>query len=400
MSSLEEMQRAYREAAEQRRATLLTRHVPEMRSIANALLTLGTDELNDIAYNVGLPEVEGEERDALVQRLVPAVLMFALSWFISMFDEQYRAMQHIVEHDGLATDFREDEMRLDYFQSIGIVFGGELDGKIAWYMPDEIRDEFRRIDNATFGKAIEWNTDIMRLATGILFYYGVLDYDELFKRVHFYMEEEDPLFKFVDFMKVMYNGACWQQNVIAEEKVMRHYAVMSSAEVLRAQGEAHCEFAKLTYKQVYEAGEDNHIEATPQYKSLAQHLMAAYKVDVLRAADIVGKVTIILQNGGTLDDARKFVGKLREVVAAGDTDMAKATALEPLLTAFRDNLRMWRLKGHAPAELAGGKLDAQEHNVVSLDEHRKSKVGRNDPCPCGSGKKYKNCCWRKDHGED
>lgn len=23
------------------------------------------------------------------------------------------------------------------------------------------------------------------------------------------------------------------------------------------------------------------------------------------------------------------------------------------------------------------------------------KVGRNDPCPCGSGKKYKNCCVNK-----
>jgi preprotein translocase subunit SecA len=23
------------------------------------------------------------------------------------------------------------------------------------------------------------------------------------------------------------------------------------------------------------------------------------------------------------------------------------------------------------------------------------KVGRNDPCPCGSGKKYKNCCGRE-----
>jgi hypothetical protein len=23
-----------------------------------------------------------------------------------------------------------------------------------------------------------------------------------------------------------------------------------------------------------------------------------------------------------------------------------------------------------------------------------SKIGRNDPCPCGSGKKYKKCCWR------
>lgn len=25
----------------------------------------------------------------------------------------------------------------------------------------------------------------------------------------------------------------------------------------------------------------------------------------------------------------------------------------------------------------------------------KDKVGRNDPCPCGSGKKYKNCCGKK-----
>lgn len=25
----------------------------------------------------------------------------------------------------------------------------------------------------------------------------------------------------------------------------------------------------------------------------------------------------------------------------------------------------------------------------------KNKVGRNDPCPCGSGKKYKNCCGKR-----
>lgn len=27
------------------------------------------------------------------------------------------------------------------------------------------------------------------------------------------------------------------------------------------------------------------------------------------------------------------------------------------------------------------------------------KIGRNDPCPCGSGKKYKNCCLRKDDAQ-
>ena len=25
-------------------------------------------------------------------------------------------------------------------------------------------------------------------------------------------------------------------------------------------------------------------------------------------------------------------------------------------------------------------------------KNTEKKVGRNDPCPCGSGKKYKNCC--------
>ncbi|MBI1851531.1 MAG: SEC-C domain-containing protein [Planctomycetes bacterium] len=24
--------------------------------------------------------------------------------------------------------------------------------------------------------------------------------------------------------------------------------------------------------------------------------------------------------------------------------------------------------------------------------HANAKVGRNDPCPCGSGKKFKKCC--------
>jgi HEAT repeat protein len=30
--------------------------------------------------------------------------------------------------------------------------------------------------------------------------------------------------------------------------------------------------------------------------------------------------------------------------------------------------------------------------------HSKKTVGRNDPCPCGSGKKYKHCCLKKDRG--
>ena len=29
----------------------------------------------------------------------------------------------------------------------------------------------------------------------------------------------------------------------------------------------------------------------------------------------------------------------------------------------------------------------------------KTKIGRNDPCPCGSGKKFKRCCMKKQGGD-
>jgi preprotein translocase subunit SecA len=32
--------------------------------------------------------------------------------------------------------------------------------------------------------------------------------------------------------------------------------------------------------------------------------------------------------------------------------------------------------------------------------HAEAKIGRNDPCPCGSGKKYKNCCGRTQNSAD
>ena len=42
-------------------------------------------------------------------------------------------------------------------------------------------------------------------------------------------------------------------------------------------------------------------------------------------------------------------------------------------------------------QFAGGESsDAPKQTVI-----KGVKVGRNDPCPCGSGKKYKKCCYPK-----
>ena len=43
-------------------------------------------------------------------------------------------------------------------------------------------------------------------------------------------------------------------------------------------------------------------------------------------------------------------------------------------------------------ELVDGKLSPKEGGLNKTVVNESPKIGRNDPCPCGSGKKYKNCC--------
>ncbi len=45
-------------------------------------------------------------------------------------------------------------------------------------------------------------------------------------------------------------------------------------------------------------------------------------------------------------------------------------------------------------ETTGWGLKQSKDYVDALSEVVQ-EVGRNDPCPCGSGRKYKHCCGRK-----
>ena len=48
----------------------------------------------------------------------------------------------------------------------------------------------------------------------------------------------------------------------------------------------------------------------------------------------------------------------------------------------------------ASFEKSGGKWYFSDGKMIGAEPIRREepKVGRNDPCPCGSGKKYKKCC--------
>ncbi len=115
----------------------------------------------------------------------------------------------------------------------------------------------------------------------------------------------------------------------------------------------------------------------------------------LKLKDAAGRVTTQLRDMPAL--RYNYRSQRSEPVAAGPPG---APPLENLLSALRQT--------HASLD---GQLD-QRHRILqalylrreiqqnqdrieSLSARLPRKVGRNEPCPCGSGRKYKHCCLNK-----
>ena len=60
---------------------------------------------------------------------------------------------------------------------------------------------------------------------------------------------------------------------------------------------------------------------------------------------------------------------------------------------YGSNVRKWDYKGHTRLEiLHGDDSEGKEGKTKIIAFPGEKKVYPNDPCPCGSGKKYKHCC--------
>jgi preprotein translocase subunit SecA len=77
-------------------------------------------------------------------------------------------------------------------------------------------------------------------------------------------------------------------------------------------------------------------------------------------------------------------------VASGPTNeqrQAEARAAQNSVMDFTRKIERKKEKEMAQLQFVGGEASPNNQPVLA-----KKTVGRNDPCPCGSGKKYKKCC--------
>ncbi|MFJ5623452.1 preprotein translocase subunit SecA [Peribacillus loiseleuriae] len=123
------------------------------------------------------------------------------------------------------------------------------------------------------------------------------------------------------------------------------------------------EFEKVIVLRAVDSKWMNHIDAMEQLRQ-GIHLRAYGQIDPLREYQ---------QEGFAM---------FEEMVTAIEDDVAKYI----MKSEIRNNLeRQEVIKGHAVNPKEGSE------KVKKKPLRKSPEIGRNDPCPCGSGKKYKNC---------
>jgi hypothetical protein len=94
-----------------------------------------------------------------------------------------------------------------------------------------------------------------------------------------------------------------------------------------------------------------------------------------------------------LDDDISVFGQIFEQLDLNFPNKSELQKFLNLIMEAKNNSRLFNNKGYTPFELFVINKKAHpntEHSFIHTDEF---EVDLNDSCPCGSGKRYKNCCY-------
>ena len=129
----------------------------------------------------------------------------------------------------------------------------------------------------------------------------------------------------------------------------------------------------------------SYYERTPQMDALTAFLMNEGHQSRRDAEEIAGEIqyACVIEAG---------MEQIYDILSDYDMELdgSAVGAFVKVMMSVKNNTRLWANKGHTPNELAA----LYYRGAPTADGTGRKKIGRNDPCPCGSGKKFKKCCGR------
>ncbi len=155
------------------------------------------------------------------------------------------------------------------------------------------------------------------------------------------------------------------------------YDQKKTREQLKSLWDAYFEVEKGVYKQLL-------AEPDLEVKGTVKELAEKYNMDVMTMVGFLDGINDSLKEANPIET----MDENTEVSLAFD----KEKLYKNMVDARADWLYELPQWNDIYDEVTRKRLFLEQRNSGTI--RKEKKIGRNDPCPCGSGKKYKRCCGR------
>lgn len=163
------------------------------------------------------------------------------------------------------------------------------------------------------------------------------------------------------------------------------------------------EFYIPTREEIEDFAEHGYFSKMPGYEELHWFLRSSMKIGKWETEDLMREIYKKVQMGNELQEVLKMIDKWGIEIS----DAESLQQFADIMTEVNNNTRVFRHRGFTPNEMTERMKDTYDsyadeisvtvfpNGINGTPRTQNKKIYPNDPCPCGSGKKYKKCCGRK-----
>ncbi|WP_423409038.1 SEC-C metal-binding domain-containing protein [Heyndrickxia sp. MSNUG] len=379
----------------------LWKQVDEPYRLIDALPMLTKDELDNIRKKLELSGVSTLKKAELaveLARVIPTRFEKALLTFDK---ERYELIKKIIKNDGvMPVDDQFPRIKIKSLRDHGIVYPVLKDGEKHLMVPVELIDSFAEIDQDKMQESIRQNTEWILLVHGMIYYYGAMESSKVLDKIEDFTKGEVDIRKYYDviagasdyyrrirILPYSYGGYITNDSILKVESIIKEHKARPDI--------PYYPFTKI---QLLKAGESGFVDKSPEMVKFLRFLSEAYDLTVKEKDEIAEQLIYLINTDSQPAKLLEYLQSILEIPSLEFFEQVTAFIME-----VYNHTRMWALKGYFPIEL---RKEREKHtkaepvfplnqpknasNVIDLTT--KKKAGRNDPCPCGSGEKYKKCC--------
>ena len=344
----------------------------------NTLLSLNTKPiLTEIAKRLDIKGYSKLGKDALVNLISENITSNCKDLLKSLSYKELYLLNSLAKKDTNKYTFLiKDLAPIGGLTSLGLLHKISLNSELLLIVPTDLKDSITSLGNSKkYMSALKEDNKDLFYIDGLITNFGLVHcpdiYDLIINNSNTLLKEE-KLTYYLDYI-----FRCYE--VYIEANTLMHPYIFSPENL----------YKEIEVRPMITYDYDN----IDKYIALGEDFTTSWGEEVTRLIDfltikrlkkdtinrVVTELIFYIKNDFS---TASLLDLLQESGVTFKTN-AEAEEIIDILTNLYNNTPMWILKGLTPSELS---------KMRTTPIKKEKEPGRNDPCPCGSGKKYKKCC--------